>query len=67
MPLKYHVMIASIFLCDTEMCIHKRSINCWMYLLFRFPNLGIQCVTKKEIKDSLKEREQIRVDPYGSK
>ncbi|KAK2145183.1 hypothetical protein LSH36_697g03129 [Paralvinella palmiformis] len=31
-----------------------------------FPNLGIQCVTKKEIKDSLHEREQIRVDPYST-
>ncbi|XP_031634874.1 embryonic polarity protein dorsal isoform X2 [Contarinia nasturtii] len=29
-----------------------------------FANLGIQCVKKKDIDDSLKEREKIRVDPF---
>lgn len=32
-----------------------------------FANLGIQCVKKKDIDDSLKERERIRVDPFRSK
>lgn len=32
-----------------------------------FANLGIQCVKKKDIEDSLKERENIRVDPFRSK
>lgn len=31
-----------------------------------FANLGIQCVKKKDIDDSLKERERIRVDPFRS-
>lgn len=31
-----------------------------------FANLGIQCVKKKDIEDSLKERENIRVDPFRS-
>ncbi|XP_055309585.1 embryonic polarity protein dorsal-like isoform X6 [Sitodiplosis mosellana] len=29
-----------------------------------FANLGIQCVKKKDIEESLKEREKIRVDPF---
>ena len=32
-----------------------------------FPSLGIQCVKKKEIEESLKLRQQIRVDPFQSK
>ena len=32
-----------------------------------FPNLGIQCVKKKDIDDSLSLRQQIRVDPFQSK
>lgn len=31
-----------------------------------FANLGIQCVKKKDIDESLKERENIRVDPFRS-
>ena len=29
-----------------------------------FPHLGIQCVRKKDIPESLKQRQEIRVDPY---
>lgn len=32
-----------------------------------FANLGIQCVKKKDIEESLKEREEIKVDPFRSK
>ena len=32
-----------------------------------FPNLGIQCVKKKDIDESLTLRQQIRVDPFQSK
>ena len=32
-----------------------------------FPNLGIQCVKKKDIEDALSLRQQIRVDPFQSK
>ena len=31
-----------------------------------FPNLGIQCVKKKDIEESLLLRQQIRVDPFQS-
>ena len=31
-----------------------------------FSNLGIQCVKKKDIEDSLRVREEIRVDPFRS-
>lgn len=34
---------------------------------FSFPSLGIQCATKKEVQDALKQREKIRVDPWSSK
>ena len=29
-----------------------------------FQHLGIQCVRKKDIEESLKQRKEIRVDPY---
>lgn len=29
-----------------------------------FPNLGIQCVKKKDIEQALKLREKIKVDPF---
>merc|ERR1711915_299212 len=29
-----------------------------------FPHLGIQCVRRKDIADALKQRQEIRVDPY---
>jgi c-Rel proto-oncogene protein len=29
-----------------------------------FQHLGIQCVRKKDIADALKQRQEIRVDPY---
>lgn len=29
-----------------------------------FPHLGIQCVRKKDIAEALKQRQEIRVDPY---
>jgi len=32
-----------------------------------FSNLGIQCVKKKDIEESLRVREEIRVDPFRSK
>lgn len=32
-----------------------------------FSNLGIQCVKKRDIEDALKQREEIRVDPFRSK
>jgi hypothetical protein len=32
-----------------------------------FSNLGIQCVKKKDIEDSLRVREEIRVDPFRSR
>lgn len=32
-----------------------------------FPNLGIQCVKKKDVEESLKVREENRVDPFRSK
>lgn len=33
----------------------------------QFSNLGIQCVKKRDIEDALKQREEIRVDPFRSK
>lgn len=31
-----------------------------------FPNLGIQCVKRKDVEESLRIREEIRVDPFKS-
>ena len=35
-------------------------------ILFRFPNLGIQCAKKKEVTKALNDRKEIRVDPFNS-
>ena len=32
-----------------------------------FPNLGIQCVKRKDIKEALTVRENQKIDPFGSK
>ena len=32
-----------------------------------FPNIGIQCCKRHDVEESLKMREKIRVDPFGSK
>ena len=29
-----------------------------------FPHIGIQCVKKKDVGESLKKRQEIRVDPF---
>jgi Rel/ankyrin family protein len=44
-----------------NMCTANEDMTC------EFSNLGIQCVKKKDIEDSLKIREEIRVDPFRSK
>ena len=33
-------------------------------MTLEFPHLGIQCVRKKDVETSLRERKSIRVDPY---
>jgi len=33
-------------------------------MTLEFQHLGIQCVRKKDIEESLKQRKEIRVDPY---
>lgn len=45
--------------CTVEVCSDDMSVS--------FPNLGIQCVKKKDIEEALREREEIRVDPFRSK
>ena len=32
-----------------------------------FPNIGIQCCKRHDVEESLRTREKIRVDPFGSK
>jgi len=47
--------------CKKGVCtmeINNEDMSC------EFSNLGIQCVKKKDIEDSLKVREDIRVDPF---
>lgn len=31
-----------------------------------FPNLGVQCVKKKNVKEALEKREELRIDPFDS-
>ena len=49
--------------CKKGVCTMEltEAMNC------SFPNLGIQCVKKKDIEESLVLRQQIRVDPFQSK
>ena len=32
-----------------------------------FRNLGIQCVKRKDVKEALQVRENLKIDPFGSK
>ena len=50
--------------CSKGVCtitINNDSMECV------FSNLGIQCVKRKGVEEALKLREEIRVDPFGSK
>ncbi|GFY77286.1 embryonic polarity protein dorsal [Trichonephila inaurata madagascariensis] len=49
--------------CTNGVCY--KSINT-PDMVCSFANLGIQCVKKKEIKESLSQREEIKVDPFGT-
>jgi Rel homology DNA-binding domain len=40
------------------------DVDCWY--VDRFPNIGIQCCKRHDVEESLKMREKIRVDPFGS-
>jgi len=33
-------------------------------MILEFPHLGVQCVRRKDVEQSLKQRKQIRVDPF---
>ena len=37
-----------------------------MIILCRFPNLGIQCVRRKEVSAAIRERLQHGINPYGT-
>ena len=57
-----------------QLCVFIYTNNLYEYICtyihiwyFRFPNLGIQCKKKAELKDALTLRQQIRVDPFRSK
>jgi len=47
--------------CKKGVC--TMNVNCEDMCL-EFQHLGIQCVRKKDIEESLKQRKEIRVDPY---
>jgi len=47
--------------CKKGVC--TMNVNCEDMSL-EFQHLGIQCVRKKDIEESLKQRKEIRVDPY---
>ncbi|GFT25575.1 embryonic polarity protein dorsal [Nephila pilipes] len=49
--------------CTNGVCY--KSINT-PDMVCSFANLGIQCVKKKDIKESLTQREEIKVDPFGT-
>jgi c-Rel proto-oncogene protein len=52
--------------CKKGVCTLEFSINANGEFSTEFSNLGIQCVKKKDIEESLKIREEIRVDPFRS-
>ncbi|ELU04547.1 hypothetical protein CAPTEDRAFT_220294 [Capitella teleta] len=48
--------------CNKGVCTIKlRGTN-----IVSFPNIGIQCATRKEVQDHLQKRKEIRVDPFGT-
>ncbi len=55
----YHVDVLLIFKFSIPATISRLCI-------LRFPNLGIQCAKKRDVPKALKERQEIRVDPFSS-
>ncbi|XP_021944751.1 embryonic polarity protein dorsal isoform X2 [Folsomia candida] len=50
--------------CKKGVCTMELSTSESGEMITEFSNLGIQCVKKKDIEESLRVREEIRVDPF---
>ena len=51
--------------CKNGICFKRVSHVPGQDLTVEFQHLGIQCVTRGKIGEALRQREQIRVDPFG--
>lgn len=51
--------------CKSGVC--TRNVGPGAPLRVEFSNIGIQCVRKKEISESLEERKKKKIDPFKSK
>ena len=51
--------------CKNGICIKRVSHVPGQDLTVEFQHLGIQCVTRGKIGEALRQRQQIRVDPFG--
>ena len=59
-----HKLVGRVEHCKNGVCrVELKGDN----MTVSFPNLGIQCVKKKDVEGSLNEREKERVDPFNSK
>jgi len=52
-----------IFHCSNVIFLNSDVYN----VVFSFSNIGIQCVTKRDIPESLKKRQSLQVNPFGGK
>ena len=51
--------------CKNGICFKRVSYVPGQDLTVEFQHLGIQCVTRGKIGEALRQRQQIRVDPFG--
>lgn len=57
-----HKLVGRAESCKNGVCrVRLRGDN----MTVSFPNLGIQCVRRKDVEASLSERQRERVDPFG--
>ncbi|KAJ8940433.1 hypothetical protein NQ318_007132 [Aromia moschata] len=47
--------------------IYQTNVVCDRVTVVQFTNLGVQCVKKTKVEESLKVREVLKVDPFNSK
>lgn len=61
-----HNLVSPATVNNKESCkkgVYHTTVNS-QTMTVEFSHLGVQCVRKKDIKESLKKRQKIRVDPY---
>lgn len=52
-------------LCLSSNLLHQQWIQFFFLCYFRFQNLGIQCVRRREVKDAIQQRINRGINPFS--